>query len=302
MSVPAAYLGVILIWSTTPLAIQWSSEGGGFLFGVTARMLLGAVLCLAIMGALSIPLPRHRRAWLAYGAAGMGIYAAMLSVYWSAQFIPSGLISVVFGLVPIVTGVMATIWLNENAFTPGKLLGMLLGIAGLAVIFEVGQTLGEMAIYGIGGVLLSVTLHSASAVWVKRIDAGLHPMAQTGGGLLVAAPLYGLTWLLADGALPVGITDRAMASILYLAMMGSVLGFMMYYYALKHMDATRIALITLITPVIALLLGNLLNGESIEPRMGLGVAAILTGLMAYQWADRLWPKAKLKVREEEGAA
>ncbi|MBU2479196.1 MAG: EamA family transporter, partial [Gammaproteobacteria bacterium] len=46
MSMPAAFLGVILIWSTTPLAIQWSSEGGGFLFGVAARMWLGALFCL----------------------------------------------------------------------------------------------------------------------------------------------------------------------------------------------------------------------------------------------------------------
>ncbi len=46
MSVPLAYLGVIIIWSTTPLAIKWSNETGSFLFGVTGRMALGALLCL----------------------------------------------------------------------------------------------------------------------------------------------------------------------------------------------------------------------------------------------------------------
>ncbi|RRQ22458.1 DMT family transporter [Thiohalobacter thiocyanaticus] len=301
MSVPAAYLGVILIWSTTPLAIQWSGEGGGFLFGVTARMLLGALLCLALMGALSIPLPRHRRAWTAYLAAGVGIYAAMLSVYWAAQFIPSGLISVVFGLAPIVTGLMAALWLEESAFTPGRVLGMLLGVSGLAVIFEVGGSLGDQAVYGIAGVTLAVVLHSASAVWVKRIDAGLHPLSQTGGGLLVAAPLYALTWGLADGGLPMGVSERALMSIGYLALMGSVLGFMLYYYALKHLPATRLALIPLITPVLALLLGALFNGETLQPRMLLGVAVVLAGLMAYQWGDRLRPVRRQALAEDEAS-
>ena len=51
MSVPAAYAGVILIWSTTPLAIQWSAHGAGFSFAVMARMLVGLALCLLLMRA-----------------------------------------------------------------------------------------------------------------------------------------------------------------------------------------------------------------------------------------------------------
>ena len=52
MSVPAAYLAVILIWSTTPLAVKWSSEGPGFLFGALGRMALAAVLCVTLVTVL----------------------------------------------------------------------------------------------------------------------------------------------------------------------------------------------------------------------------------------------------------
>ncbi|HSH29928.1 MAG TPA: hypothetical protein VK971_08490 [Thiohalobacter sp.] len=65
-------------------------------------------------------------------------------------------------------------------------------------MWRVGGSLGDQALYGIAGVTLAVVLQSASAVWVKCIDAGLHPLSQTGGGLLVAAPLYALTWVLAE--------------------------------------------------------------------------------------------------------
>lgn len=289
MSVPAAFLGVILIWSTTPLAIQWSSEGAGFLFGVAARMWLGALFCLAFMGLFSVPLPRDRAALKTYLAAGLGIFGAMSSVYWGAQYIPSGLISVLYGLTPMVTAVCAAVWLGEPAFSPMRVLGMLLGLAGLAVIFGQGLTSQHIALPGVVGVLLSVLLHSVSSVWVKRIGAAVPAMAVTGGGLLVAAPLYLLSWLVFDGSAPTALTSRAGYAIVYLGLVGSVLGFVLFYYVLKRVPAGRIALITLVSPVLALWIGHSVNDEAIDRRVWAGAVFILTGLLAHQWGDRVLP-------------
>lgn len=290
MSMPAAFLGVILIWSTTPLAIQWSSEGGGFLFGVAARMWLGALFCLALMGMFSVPLPRDRAALQTYLAAGLGIFGAMLCVYWGAQFIPSGLISVLYGLTPMMTGICAALWLQEPAFSPARILGMLMGIAGLLVIFGQGLVDQHIAVAGIIGVLMSVFLHSISSVWVKRIGAGVPAMAVAGGGMLVAAPLYLIAWLLLDGQPPLALTPRAGAAILYLSLMGSVVGFVLFYYVLKRMAASRISLITLVTPVLALWLGQMLNGEVIDLRVWMGAGLILMGLAVHQWGDRVFSR------------
>lgn len=286
MSLPAAYIGVILIWSTTPLAIQWSGDGGGFLFGVTARMILGAFASAVILMLLRISLQLHRAAILTYLAAGLGIFSAMLSVYWASQFIPSGWISVIFGLSPIITGIFASLFLEES-LTPVQLLGMLTGIAGLAVIFYSGDAYGPEIIYGIGGVLLSVTLHAASAVAIKRIGIPVHPLATTTGGLLIAAPLFSIVYLLSDTPAPVSLPAHAIASILYLGIGASVLGFALYYYVLHHFTATRVALITLITPVLALAIGNTLNNEVVNGRVIGGTAIILIGLLVYQYGPRL---------------
>ena len=286
MSVPAAYLGVIIIWSTTPLAIKWSGEEVGFLFGVASRMLIGAAVCSLIMLLLARKLPWDRAARQTYLAAGLGLYGAMMSVYWGAQYIPSGLISVLFGLTPIVTGVIAAFWLHERSLTINKLSGVLLGIVGLVIIFGTGIDLKEGAVYGIAAVLLSVVLHSISAVWVKAIDAQLPALEVTNGGLLIAAPLYLGTWLLFGYDWPVNIPLRTALSISYLAVFGSVLGFIMYFYVLKYIDASRVALITLITPVSALLLGQLLNNELIQPVVWLGTCCILLGMSIYQWGHR----------------
>ena len=287
MSVPTAYLGIIIIWSTTPLAIKWSGEEVGFLFGVASRMLIGAAVCTLLLLILARKLPWHREARQTYLAAGLGIYGAMMSVYWGSQYIPSGMISVLFGLTPIVTGVIAAIWLQERSLTASKLAGIILGIVGLIVIFGSGVELSDGAVYGIAAVLLSVILHSISAVWVKSISARLPALEVTNGGLLIAAPLYLVTWLLFSDGWPEDISTRTALSISYLAVFGSVLGFIMYFYVLKHIDASRVALVTLLTPVLALLLGQGLNNETINPAVWVGTFCILVGMSVYQWGARL---------------
>ena len=256
------------------------------MFGVASRMLIGAAVCSLIMMLLARKLPWHREARQTYLAAGLGLYGAMMSVYWGAQYIPSGLISVIFGLTPIVTGVIAAIWLQERSLTTSKLAGVILGVIGLVIIFGTGIELSDGAVYGIAAVLVAVLLHSVSAVWVKAISAQIPALEVTNGGLLVAAPLYLLTWLLFGNSWPANVPLRVTLSISYLAIFGSVLGFVMYFYILKHIDASRVALITLVTPVLALILGQGLNNESIQPVVWIGTCCILLGMSIYQWGAR----------------
>jgi len=283
VSVPAAYLGVILIWSTTPLAIKWSSEGPGYLFGVSSRMVIGVVLCMLLMLVLRVRLPWHKDALLTYVAAGTGVFGAMTCVYWGSQYIPSGMVSVLFGLTPIATGAFAALWISESSFTPAKIVGMIAGIAGLTFIFGTGIELGPDAVFGILAVLASVVIHSWSAVWVKRIGAQIPAMATTTGALLFAVPFYIAMWLIFDDGWPAQAPAHTVASIVYLGIFGSAVGFMLYYYALKHIEAGRMALVTLVTPVIALIIGMWLNNETIHNNVIIGTALILSGLLFYEW-------------------
>ena len=301
MSIPAAYIGVVLIWGTTPLAIKWSGEGVGYLFGVTGRMVIGLFLALLVLRLMKLRLHWHRRARQTYLAAGMGIFLAMSSVYWSAQYIPSGWVSVMFGLSPIVTGLLARLWLEEQGLTPARVLALLVALAGLGLMFEVGLQAGGESLLGLLGVLFSVFCHSASAVWVKRLDARLHGLSVTAGGLLVAVPLFLLSWFLQGETWPSAIDSRALGSIVYLGVVGSVLGFALYFYVLKHVETTRVALITLMTPVIALLAGHWLNGEVIDIRVWAGAGLIMLGLAGFELGSRFWPSSRhSRARESEG--
>jgi drug/metabolite transporter (DMT)-like permease len=167
MRIPLTYISVILLWATTPLAIKWSGEGPGFLFGVTARMAIGIVCVLFVLVLMRQRLVWHRKARLTYLAVALQIYGSMLAVYWAAQFIPSGWISVIFGLTPLMTALLAAIFLGERSLDLGKLFAYGLGVSGLAIMFGSALQLGYDAVLGISGVVISALLQSVSSVWIK---------------------------------------------------------------------------------------------------------------------------------------
>jgi drug/metabolite transporter (DMT)-like permease len=282
----AAYLGVILIWSTTPLAIKWSGEGPGYLFGATARMGIGLICMLLVLAVLRQPLPWHRKARLAYLIGAAQIYGSMLVTYWASQFIPSGWISVVAGLTPLMTALLAALWLGERSLTAGRLLSYALGIAGLGVMFGSALEFGAGATPGIGGVLLATFLQSACAVGLKRLDARLPAPALVTGSLLLAMPAYLATWGWADGRWPAVLPLPSLASIVYLGVIATPLGFTLYFFVLQHLPATRVALITLVTPVFALLVGHAANGEPVSVQVAEGTALILGALLLHEFAGR----------------
>jgi drug/metabolite transporter (DMT)-like permease len=281
MSLPAAFVSVILIWSTTPLAIKWSALGVGFSFAVFSRMAVGMLLCAVLLAVFRVRVPLHRKALLAYVAGGLSMFAAMALTYWSSQFVSSGMIAVLYGLSPMITSLGAMLWLKEEALSPSKLAGMAMGVIGLFLVFHGGLVAGSAA--GLMALFLAVVAQSLGLVWLKRINDDSPPLAMTLGILVVALPLFFAAWWVMDGNVPTAIPQRAVAATLYLGIFGSVLGFALYYYLIKHMEAGHIALITLITPVMALLLGRGLNNEAVLPQVWLGTASIVFGLCLHRW-------------------
>lgn len=94
--------------------------------------------------------------------------------------------------------------------------------------------------------------------------------------------MFTLTMALLAPGLPDMISAKTLGAIGYLAIFGSVLGFSLFYYVLHHLEATRVALITLITPVLALAIGHLLNDEPMGLDVVLGSALIVSGLALFE--------------------
>lgn len=299
MRVPSAYLTVIAIWSTTPIGLRFSVDSLDFIQASAMRMWASALICLVLLALWRIPLPFNRIALKAYAAGAIGVAGAMLCAYWGAQYVPSGIIAVLWGLSPILVAVYAWFWLNEKQLSSRKLVSILIALGGLALIFAGHLDLKNSMLAGLLVTFVAVNLHCISSVILQGQNNTVHPLAQTTGTLLMAAPVYGLAWLIFSGPLPVVISAKSQWAIVYLATFGSVLGFLCYFFLLRHMSAASVSLTTLITPVLAMALGSVIEHASLPWQAWAGAAVIMGALLVYhsKTLAGLWPVWRSKLRK-----
>lgn len=286
MKVACVYLAVVAIWSTTPLFIQMSVDSFDYIQASALRMWLSLALCLVMLRLFSIPLGFSGAALYRYFIGALAITGAMLCVYWSAKTLPSGLIAVVWGLTPLAVSLYSLLMLPNSRISLLQAMCMVLAVFGLYYIFAQGVSIGLHLALALLILMLGVNLHAVSSVWLQRLqlykpESATHPLAQTTGALLLSAPVYGVMWWLFSGPLPQTISQTSLIGVMYLAVLGSVVGFIGYYFLLNHLSASNVALITLITPVIALGLGAYVANEVLHPRTWVGSAFILLALVGY---------------------
>ena len=288
-----AWFGVVAIWSTTPLAIKWTAEGLGPIEGIAGRTLIGAAIFLLAFLTPWLKFDHRPETWRAASIAGAFAFVSMLLLYAGAPSVPSGLMSVVYGATPLTTALLAVfIWRSEQ-LTAAKAAGVLLGVGGIALIFGDGASLGPGAVLGLALLAASMLLNCLNMLILKRVARDLPVASFTAASVWLNAPALVLTWWLVDGELPTAFATRDLLAVAWLGVMGTVVGFLCFYYALKHMQASTVALIMVITPVSALLLGHLVNGERLPPMIWIGSLLVLAGIAC----ATLFESAPMELRE-----
>jgi len=295
VKVPVAYLAVLLIWSTTPLGIVWSSETINPTMAVLLRMLIAVILGSLIIFITNIKFPWHKEAIRLYSFSALGVFGGMSFSYLAASYLSSGVLSLAFGLAPVFSAILARRILAEPKISTVRKLSMLLSFVGLALVCADNFSFEGDSIYGLGFILTAVFLFSLSGVLVKSISLAIHPLSTTVGALIVSLPLFIVNWLLIDGS--INISDwqfRSVWATLYLGVFGSLIGFFAYFFVLQKLTASTVALITLITPIIALSLGAVFNDEIITNKILLGASFVILGLAIYHWGELLVKKFSSK--------
>lgn len=296
MRIASAYALVVLIWSTTPLGIHWSISSLSFSFSIMARMVLAAILCFALLKLLRKPFISESRDWLIYAASSFGLFPNMLLMYWAAQSVPSGLMSIILGIYPFCVGIFSIVVLRENPFSPVRILALLLAIFGLWLVYREQAAAGVDALWGIAAIVLACLIWGLSSVFVKKLAVNMEPLRLGTGSLVISAPFFIFAWWLADGTLPTAIDQRSLIGVIYLIIAGSLLGHILWFYVLRACSVASVSLITLITPVMALSWG-MLAGEQFSAPTLVGAGLILAALGLYQGlVSRVMEWLKLRIR------
>lgn len=282
MSIPIAYFAVIGIWATTPLAVLLSTDSMTPIAAVLMRMLLALCIAAALATLLRHQSMQWRNNWKLYAAASIGIFPNMPLVYWAAQSIPSGLISVLFALSPFFVAALSYGLGLGKGIGLRQCICLLIALIGLMLIcyeqlrIELGSWLGVVLM------LVSALCFVSSNMLIKQYGASRQasPLNQLIGSLTFALPSLLLTWFYVDGELP-KLSRTSLSAIVYLALIGSVIGFMAYFYLLSHLSVMSVSLIPLLTPALALMIGALFNQEQITITMILGTAMIISALALF---------------------
>ncbi|MGJ8680861.1 DMT family transporter [Paraglaciecola sp.] len=296
MKVAIAYLTVVLVWSTTPLGLAWSSESihpsmAGFL-----RMAIALVLGAVLLRVWRVRLPLDAQALKLYAFSSIGLFGGMFASYLAAAYISTGMMSLAFGMSPITTGILAYKLLDEPKMGLNKSIAIGISAIGLIIVFSDSVNVAENAWIGMLLIAFGVLSFSYSSVLIKTVKIDIHPAATMVGSMLIATPLYFITWLIMDGTLPTETwSTKSILSIVYLGVFGSLIGFICYFYVLQKLTTSTVSLITMMTPVFAILLGNWLNNEVITINVLIGAGAIIIGLALYQQQSQ---RAKRALRVE----
>ena len=278
----AAYITLIAIWSTTPLAIKWSAMDVSFAGAIFWRILLSALLALLVLKIRGERLFIKPGVWRFYAITAAGIAPNFLLVYWSSLWISSGLISVIFSLTPFLMGILSYYWLGKNVFTVRRLIALFIAVIGLIIIFsDQLLVIGDQGAYGIMAMLLSIVSFAVSSTWLQKTGASVPVLQTTTGGLCFSVPPLALCWWILDGELPFDVSLQGGLSILYLGIVGSLIGFFLYYFLLHRITATVVSTVGMISPVFALALGSMLAGEDLSLRLMTGAAMVLLGVALY---------------------
>ncbi len=288
-----AYAAMCLIWGSTWMGIKIGLRGAPPLTSIAVRMAIATTAVWLIVRALRVPIPREGH-FVKLGVA-LGMFHIVLPyslVYFGEQRIPSGQAAVLYATMPLIVALIARVALNDP-LTPRKLLGIAIGIGGVAVIFADSWRAGAASggsehAAGVACVLGSVCAASIGSVATKKWNRGYHPVVSLLIPFATGAVAAGVGALISENANPLEFNRTTWLSIIYLALAGSVGAFSLFFYAIKHLDVTVISYQTFIIPVIAVLFGVWLLGETVSPRLGVGAALILAGIAVATW----WPPAR----------
>ncbi|KQG38848.1 DMT family transporter [Acinetobacter pittii] len=278
------YALLVFIWATTPLAIVWSVSDLHLMWALLLRFFIALPLAVIILLILRTPFPTHRQAVHSYIAGSFSLIGSQIFTYAATQYLSSGMIALMFGLAPIMAGLIGRFAFGQQLYKL-QWLGMAIAVCGLAIICLSGAN-QHVHPFGIVLMLISVFVYSFSIFWVKKVNAQIQPMAQATGSILVssifASCFIPFIWQYAPTHLP---EAKSLFALIYTVLMASLVAMFCYFKLIQNIQATTLSLTTVITPMLAMIIGAALNHEQLSIMIFVGAFIILSGLFLYFYKD-----------------
>jgi drug/metabolite transporter (DMT)-like permease len=275
------WLVLAFIWGTTWIFIKIGLADLPPITFAAARFLLAVAILFPIIRIQKIPLPRTAAEWKLIALTGVLQFSINYSaVFWSEQYISSGLAAVLQATITVFGLALAWIFLPNERITKLKVAAVVIGIVGVGVIF-VDQLRIESVMAFAGSVAVVIGSYAAAqaSILIKSRGTTIHPASLVFSQMICGLPLILIYAFAAEGnPLAHNWSWTAIVCVLYLTLAGTIAAFWLYYWLLARIESTKAMMISLVTPLLAVVIGNIVLGETLPPQTLVGGLLILASI------------------------
>ncbi|RZG69538.1 DMT family transporter [Acinetobacter junii] len=271
---------LVFIWATTPLAIVWSVSDLHPMWALVLRFFIALPLAIVVLFILKVRFPVDKVSILSYIAGSLSLIGSQIFTYAATAYLSSGLIALMFGLAPIMAGLIGRFGFQQKLALL-QWLGMAVSIIGLGLIC-LSDNQNHVQPLGIGLMIVSVFAYSLSIFLVKKINANIQAMVQATGSILVSTLIAILVvpwiWQYVPTQMP---SAKSLLALFYTVIMASLIAMFCYFKLVQNLKPTTLSLTTVMTPLLAILIGAFLNDEQLSVQVFVGASIVLFGLLLY---------------------
>ena len=288
-----AFLALSLVWGASFLFIKVGLEGFAPTQLVLCRILLGALTLAVVMTVTRRRWPRERRVWLHMLVVGAFFCAIPFTLFaWAEQYVPSSLASIYNATTPIMTLLFTPLVLRSERLGRTRVIGLVIGIVGVLVLTGPWQLIGDPALQASVPAQLACLGATASygfaGLYLRRFVSGMPYDSVTLSSVqLVAASAIVLVLAPFDARGPVTLSLPVVSSVAALAVLGTGVAYIWFTRIIRDWGPARASTVTYMAPVVGVVLGVLLLGETVQWFEPLGGLVVIAGIVASQGRLRM---------------
>lgn len=294
-------LALYIVWGSTYLGIKISIETIPPFFHAAIRFLISGMILVIWQRSAGQAMPT-RKQWISTAIIGsLLLLGGNGLVAWAEQVIPSGVAALIIGSVPIFLVVAEAI--RPNGVKPNwqAIVGLLLGFVGIFILVgpaEISGSTTKLNPFGVAALLFACLFWATGSIYSKTADLPKSSLMNTGAQMLMGSISLFIVSLLTgelNGWDITAVSARSLYGLSYLIFAGSLIGFVSYGWLLQNAPISLVATYAYVNPIVAVLLGNWIGDEPLEPRIWVAAAIIIGSVMFIN--SRSKPQVKKEAQE-----
>jgi drug/metabolite transporter (DMT)-like permease len=273
-----------LIWSSSFLWIKIAVSEIGPMTLVAFRVLFGLIFAGGAVFVMRAEWPRDRKTWTVFIIIGItNIAIPFFLISWGEQAIDSAVAAILNSTVPLFTLVIAHLFLHDDKMTVPKVIGLLVGFAGVIVLLSQDINASSGSLLGQAAVILASLFYAGSAVYTRRTTPNAHGLVRGAAPLVSATVLMWITAPIVESPFKIPQLPMTWIALLWLGVLGSGLALILNYYLIHEIGPTRATMVTYVFPLGGVILGVLFLNEHPSWQLLVGALLIISSLAVVNW-------------------